>query len=148
MQRDWPDIFGGLILAALGAGAAGWAATYYDMGTLRRMGPGFFPVVLGGALCLLGLVVALPALRRSAPPVQIEPATALAVLAAIVIFALGLNRLGLAGSTALAVLIASLPAPRKGWRWRVVLALAVTALTVLVFSIGLRMTLPLWPRLP
>lgn len=147
MQRDWPDIFGGLILAAIGAGAVVWAAMYYDMGTLRRMGPGFFPVVLGAALFLLGLVVALPALGRAADAPKIEPGTAAAVLAAILIFAFGLSRLGLAGATAATVLVATLPAPRKGWVWRVLLAVAVTTLTVLVFSLGLQMTLPIWPRL-
>ena len=147
MQRDWPDILGGLLLAVLGAGAALWAAMYYDMGSLRRMGPGFFPVALGAALFLLGLVIALPALGRTAEAPKIEPATALAVLAAIVIFALSLSRVGLAGATAVTVLIATLPAPRKGWIWRIVLALSVTVLTVLVFSVGLRMTLPVWPRL-
>lgn len=147
MQRDWPDILGGLILAAIGAGAVVWAAMYYDMGTLRRMGPGFFPVVLGAALFLLGLVVALPALGRAADAPKIEPGTAAAVLAAILIFAFGLSRLGLAGATAATVLVATLPAPRKGWVWRVLLAVAVTTLTVLVFSLGLQMTLPIWPRL-
>lgn len=146
MQRDWPDILGGLSLAIIGAGAAIWAAMYYDMGSLRRMGPGFFPVVLGAVLFLLGLVVAVPALWRKADAPTLEPGTAIAVLAAIIVFALSLHRLGLAGATALAVLIASLPAPRPGWVWRGVLALSVSVLTVLVFSIGLRMTLPLWPR--
>ncbi|WP_333826809.1 tripartite tricarboxylate transporter TctB family protein [Pararhodobacter sp.] len=148
MQRDWPDLCGGLILAAIGAGAAVWAALYYDMGTLRRMGPGFFPVVLGAVLFLLGMVVALPAVGRTAAAPKVEPAAAAAVLAAILIFALGLNRLGLAGATAASVLVATLPAPRKGAVWRIVLAVVVTVLTVLVFSLGLRMTLPLWPRLP
>lgn len=147
MQRDWPDIFGGLILAAIGACALVWAALYYDIGTLRRMGPGFFPVVLGAALCVLGLIVALPALGRSGTAPKIEPASAIAVLAAILIFAFGLSRLGLAGATAAAVLVATIPAPRKGWVWRITLAAIVTVLTVLVFSFGLQMTLPLWPRL-
>ncbi|MFU8866170.1 MAG: tripartite tricarboxylate transporter TctB family protein [Rhodobacterales bacterium] len=148
MQRDWADIFGGLALAAIGAGAAGWAAVHYDMGSLRRMGPGAFPVVLGGTLFLLGLFVALPAYARTATAPKFEAAAALGVLGAILVFALGLPWLGLAGATATAVLVATLPAPRKGWVWRIVLALAVTALTLLVFNIGLRMTLPLWPRLP
>lgn len=147
MQRDWPDICGGVILAALGAAAAGWAAMHYDIGTLRRMGPGFFPLVLGTVLVLLGLVIALPALARQAEPAKIEPAPVLAVLAAIIIFALGLTPLGLAAATAAAVLVASWPAPRQGWLWRITLAAAVTLLTVAVFSYGLRMTLPLWPRL-
>ena len=147
MQRDWPDVLGGVILAAIGAGFALWALVHYDAGTLRRMGPGFFPMVLGSVLFGLGLIIALPALGRNGTAPRIEPGAALAVLASIVIFALGLQRLGLAGSAALAVLVASIPAPRKGWLWRLVLAAAVTALTVLVFSFGLRMTLPVWPRL-
>lgn len=147
MQRDWPDLLGGLALAALGIGAASWAAMHYDLGTLRRMGPGFFPVVLGGVLFVLGLVVALPALGRTAAAPKLEPGTAAAVLGAILIFALGLYRLGLAGATLSAVLVATIPAPRPGWAWRLVLAAAVTLLVIMVFSVGLRMTLPLWPRL-
>ncbi|WP_112314444.1 tripartite tricarboxylate transporter TctB family protein [Rhodovulum viride] len=148
MHRDWPDILGGLALAAIGAAAAGWALAQYDIGTLRRMGPGFFPAVLGGLLTVLGLVVALPALRRRSDAPGIEPLAALAVLAAILVFGLGLFRIGLVAATAAAVLVASLPAPRPGWGWRLALAAAIALLTVLVFGFGLRMSLPLWPRLP
>jgi len=146
VQRDWPDLLGGLTLAALGAIAAGWALLHYDLGSLRQMGPGFFPAVLGAVLVALGLIVALPALWRAGPRPTVEAGVIVAVLAAILIFGLGLRHLGLAGATAASVLVASLPAPRPGWRWRAGLAVAVTALTVLVFSVGLQMTLPLWPR--
>ena len=147
MRRDWSDVAGGLVLAALGLAACLWAVAHHDLGTLRRMGPGFFPAGLGALLAVLGLIVALPALRRAATAPRVEPWAALAVLAAILIFGLGLMRLGLVGATAASVLVATLPAPHPGWRWRIVLAVAVTALTVLVFSLGLRMTIPLWPRL-
>ncbi|MBL3567257.1 tripartite tricarboxylate transporter TctB family protein [Rhodovulum sulfidophilum] len=148
MQKDWPDILGGLVLATLGAAAAGWALAHYDIGSLRRMGPGFFPVVLGALLAGLGLAIALPALGREAGPRPgIEPRAAVAVLAAILVFGFGLFRLGLVGATAAAVLIAALPAPHGGRAWRLVLALAISALTVLVFGLGLRMNVPLWPRL-
>jgi uncharacterized membrane protein len=147
MERDWPDLCGGLALAGLGAAAAGWAVAHYDIGTLRQMGPGFFPAVLGAVLVVLGLMVALPALHRVAPPPRLDIGVIVAVLAAILIFGLGLSRLGLAGATALSVLVASIPAPRAGWRWRIILCLCVAVLTVLVFSVGLQMTLPVWPRL-
>lgn len=148
MRRDWPDIAGGLVLAAVGAVAAGWALAHYDLGTLRQMGPGFFPAILGTLLAALGLMVALPAWKRAAPAAKVEPAAVIAVLASILIFGAGLSRIGLVGATAAAVLVATLPAPHPGWTWRVILTVVVTALTVLVFSLGLRMTLPLWPRLP
>lgn len=149
-QRHWPDILGGLILAALGAGAAVWAGLHHEVGTLRRMGPGFLPVGLGLGLAGLGLMIALPALvrleARTDEGAGIEAAPLLAVVAAILVFALGVQRAGLVGASFAAVLIATLPAPRPGWRWRLVLAGAITLLTVGVFHLGLRMTLPLWPR--
>ncbi len=148
MRRDWPDICGGLALTAVGLLACGWALAEYDLGTLRRMGPGFFPAILGALLAALGLIVALPALGRAGMPARVAPRSAVAVLASIVIFGFGLPRLGLAGATAASVLVASLPAPQPGWTWRIVLMVAITLLTVLVFSVGLRMTLPVWPRLP
>ena len=146
MDRDWPDIIGGLVLAAIGVGAAVWAGLHYDLGTLRRMGPGLFPVVLGTAVAGLGLIIALPALRRPGDGARIEAMPVICVLAAILIFGLALRPVGLVGVTVAAVLVATLPAQRTGWLWRIVLALAITALTVLVFHVGLRMTVPLWPR--
>jgi hypothetical protein len=51
-------------------------------------------------------------------------------------------------STWKTVLIASLPAPRRGWRWRLILAAIITVLTWLVFKQGLQMTMPVWPDFP
>ncbi|GGL72242.1 tripartite tricarboxylate transporter TctB family protein [Wenxinia marina] len=147
MKRDWPDIWGGLALALVGLAAAGWAWVHYDPGTLRRMGPGAFPLGLGLALAGLGAAIAVPALRRAGAPVKPEPWAAACVLAAILVFGLGLRPLGLVLATASAVLISTLPAPRPGAVWRLVLAALVTALTVVLFHVGLQMTLPLWPRL-
>ncbi len=104
--------------------------------------------MLGALLAALGLVVALPAWRRVGVPTPVQPQAALGVLAAILIFGFGLSRMGLVGATAASVLVATLPAPKAGFGWRLLLTAAVTALIVLVFSFGLRMTLPLWPRLP
>lgn len=147
MRRDLDDLLGGLALTLLGGGALVWSLLHYEIGSLRQMGPGFFPALLGGGLSLLGLAVALPALRRSGTPAPFEGRAALAVIGAIVIFGLGLTRLGLVPATALAVAVASLPAPHPGRMWRAGLVVTVTALTVLVFHVGLRMTIPLWPRL-
>lgn len=147
MQRDWPELWGGLILAMIGVGAAFYAWQNYDLGTLRQMGPGFFPVAMGVALCGFGLVIALPGLWRRSEGVTFDIASLLLILAAVLVFGLALPRLGLVATAFATVLIATLPAERRGWVWRGVLALAITLVTVLVFHVGLRMTLPLWPRL-
>jgi uncharacterized membrane protein YidH (DUF202 family) len=147
MQRDWPEVWGGLILAMIGVGAAFYAGQNYDLGTLRQMGPGFFPVAMGVALCGFGLIIAMPGLWRRSEGVPFDIASLLLILAAVLVFGLALPRLGLFATAFATVLIATLPAERRGWVWRGVLALAITLVTVLVFHVGLRMTLPLWPRL-
>lgn len=146
--RDWPDLLGGAALALTGAGVAAVAALRLDVGTLRQMGPGFLPLVLGAVLTVLGAAIALGARGRVAPPLTIHWREAACVIGGILLFAAGLPRLGLMPSTALLVLVASVPAPRAGLGWRLVLAAAVTLLTWAVFSAGLRIGLPLWPRLP
>lgn len=144
-DRDRADVIGGVALALLGLAVAGWAAANFDLGTPRRMGPGFFPLGLGLLLAILGAIVALTA----APAPGARPRVALpelvALIAAIVIFAVGLERIGLVPTTVLSVLVSSTAVARPGILWRLVLAVAVTAISVAVFSYGLAMNLPLLP---
>lgn len=148
MKRDWADIWGGAVMALLGAGVAIHAGMRLDFGTVRAMGPGFFPVTLGILLALLGAGIAVPAWRRGAEAQPLRWGDAAAVIAAILIFGLGMSRLGVVLACFLSVLVAAFPAPHKGWLWRVVLAAVVTALTYIVFVLGLKMSLPVLPRLP
>ncbi len=48
-------VVGGLLLAGLGAATVVMARDY-TVGSPSNMGPGFFPMMLGGLLCLFGLV--------------------------------------------------------------------------------------------
>ena len=50
------DILSGLIFLGFGL-AFGFAATGYEIGTAFRMGPGYFPLLLAGALALLGVAI-------------------------------------------------------------------------------------------
>jgi hypothetical protein len=145
MKRDYQDLASGVILAAIGLAVAIYATASYEIGSLRHMGPGFFPAVLGSFLALLGLVIALPAWARTGHAVRIAWKEAGAVLVAILVFASGLERLGLVPVTAVTVLIASLAAQDRRIGWRLGLAVVVTALSVAVFHFGLKMTTPLWP---
>lgn len=147
MKRDIPDLVGGVLLAAIGLFVTLYSLNHYDFGSMRRMGPGFFPVLLGGVLALLGVIIALPAIVRQGGSVRVAWKECLAVLAAIIVFAAGLDRLGLVLTTLASVLIATLATPDRRIGWRIALALVVTALSVAVFSFGLKMTVPLWPGL-
>jgi hypothetical protein len=145
MKRDIPDLAGGVLLAAIGLFVTFYAVGHYEIGSLRRMGPGFFPAFLGGVLAALGVMIALPALGRQGEAIRIAWKECLAVLAALLVFAAGLNQVGLVLVTLASVLIATLAAPDRRIGWRIALAVIVTILSVAVFSFGLKMTVPLWP---
>ena len=55
------DFFAGLLYMAIGIAFA-WGATNYTIGDGARMGPGYFPLLLGVVLALIGAVVAVRAL--------------------------------------------------------------------------------------
>jgi hypothetical protein len=50
------DYYGGGLMLLFGL-AAVWAGTSYRIGSLERMGPGFFPVALGVILALVGVAI-------------------------------------------------------------------------------------------
>jgi hypothetical protein len=145
MQRDHQDLWWGGLLALGGLSVAGYSAAHYTFGTLRRMGPGFFPVVLGLVLVGLGLAIAIPAWRRAGSAKPFAWRETLAVAVALLLFGMLLERMGLLATTAITSLIASSVAPAKGILWRLILALIITAVTWAVFIGALQMPLPVWP---
>lgn len=144
MRRDLYDLGWGATLALTGLAVAGYAWVNYDLGSLRRVGPGFFPATLGVLLAGLGGLIAIPAMGRPGQSRRFAWPEAIAVVSALLIFGLLLDRLGVLLTTALTVLIASSVAPRRGLIWRLVLSVAVTALVWVIFVLALTMPLPIW----
>lgn len=143
LNKDFRDLLGGLLMMAIGIFAAVYAQRY-DMGQLHRMGPGYFPVMLGSLLAILGFFIALPALFRQGTKIQIQWKSLLWVLASLLLFAGLLEKLGLIFATIISV-IASTMASDLPWRSKIILALSVALITYLIFSYGLGMYLPTWP---
>jgi len=52
--KSQKDFFAGLMFAVVGVGFA-WGATTYNVGSGARMGPGYFPLMLGVVMALIGL---------------------------------------------------------------------------------------------
>jgi hypothetical protein len=134
--RDYGDIVGGLLL--IGAGT--WFGIYaleYPVGQLRRMGPGFFPAVLGALVALFGVLVLIPALFRGAELPKIEWRPFFMVCAALLGFALAVERVGLVPATFVLVILASIG--RRGFSLlpTLVLAAALAVIAVVIFSEGL-----------
>jgi hypothetical protein len=57
------DVWAGLMLIAIGATAM-FMARNYGFGTALRMGPGFFPILLGGLLIVFGVYMLASGLRQ------------------------------------------------------------------------------------
>ena len=146
MQRDTLDLWWGGLLALLGLFVAAYAGTHYEFGTPRQMGPGFFPVALGVALALLGVMIAVPAWNRRVDKKPFAFKELVVVSASLLLFAVALDSVGLILTTAATSLLASSVAPRKGVLWRLVLTVVITALTFVIFSVALKMSIPVWPR--
>lgn len=56
------DFWSGVMFLATGVFFVAWAVTHYQMGSAVRMGPAYFPTVLGGLLAVLGLIILLGSL--------------------------------------------------------------------------------------
>jgi hypothetical protein len=54
--KSQKDFFSGVMFSAVGTAFA-WGATTYNVGQGARMGPGYFPLMLGILLAILGAVV-------------------------------------------------------------------------------------------
>lgn len=139
------DVLAGALFMLFGAAGFGFGLSY-PLGTAARMGPGYFPIVLSGALFLVGAYVTAKGVREHMPAAKIAWRPALAVLAAALSFA-AVERVGLAISAVVLVLVASIAQP--GWRLRRegALALVLACFAVIVFRKLLGMPIPLWPSL-
>ncbi len=60
------DFFSGLMFMTVG-GAFAWGAVSYEIGDAARMGPGYFPFMLGLILVGLGALVTVNAVRKGLP---------------------------------------------------------------------------------
>lgn len=54
--KSQKDFFAGLMFLLIGGGFA-WGATTYSVGSGARMGPGYFPLLLGVILAVIGAVI-------------------------------------------------------------------------------------------
>lgn len=143
--RHPKDFLAGLLFVAFGV-AAIWIGSHYTLGTAARMGPGYFPRILGILLVVLGLVLALRAIRLNGPPLsRWHWRPVLIVLGSVALFGLVLNRAGLVVSTIFLIVAASAASREFRPRESVVAGVALAALVVAIFVYGIKLQLPVWP---
>ena len=131
--RSPQDFWAGILFILFGC-AALWFGRDYAFGTLTKMGPGYLPAVLSWALVAIGGLLTARALAIDGPAIersQVVPQ--LLILSAIVLFALAIERLGLALAVVLVAVTASLASRDMRWSETIALAIGIAALCVLLF---------------
>ena len=116
------------------------------MGNLAKIGPGFLPVLLSIGLLGVGGVLALRALAADGPPIEkSQMVPQFFILAAIAVFAFGIERFGLALTVAAVAVTASFA--RRSMHVMEVIALAVglSVLCVVLFVELLGQPFMVWP---
>jgi hypothetical protein len=145
MIRNPKDFWAGVLFIAFGAAAIVIAGSY-PLGTAARMGPGYFPRMLGALLVVLGAALALRAMRiPGAPLARLQWRPTVIVLGSVVLFGAIVNRAGLVLSTILLIVLASAASREFRPRESLVAGMVLAALAVGVFIIGLQLLLPIWP---
>jgi hypothetical protein len=140
------DFWTGLLFGGFGLFAAIYAAAHYSLGSAVRMGPGYFPVWVGGLVAILGTALLLRSLRLEGPGLpRMRLRPALFVLGASVAFGYLLKPLGLVLATLLLVVVSALGGHEFRWKEAALLAAGLAAFAVAVFVYGLGLPFPLWP---
>lgn len=154
--KSQKDFFAGLMFMGVGVAFA-WGATTYNVGTGARMGPGYFPLMLGVLLAIIGAAITFTALvfetEGGGKIGKIAWKPLVFVIGANVIFGILLAGVGKFGIPAFGlivgiyalVFVASMA--EAGWKFRTTLILA-TVLAVgsyLAFVVALKLQFPVWP---
>jgi len=155
MNKLTRDHVGGAMLVATGA-AVVIAGVGYGMGTLRQMGSGFFPAVLGVLMALVGVALLMTAPRAASAPAESAAETAhlagpvvqwrgwLCIIAGVLSFVVLGQHGGFVPASFVSVFVAALGDRGNSVRAAAGLAALMTALGVVVFHYGLHLLLPLF----
>jgi hypothetical protein len=156
--RSQKDFFSGLMFASVGAAFA-IGALNYKIGSGARMGPGYFPLMLGILLGVMGLVVLVNSLSLSGKEGDTNPVGAIAwkqlgfIIGANLLFGVLLGgmpsmdvpALGLVLAIYALVIVASMAGAQFRFKGSLVLATVLAIGSYLVFILGLSLQFQVWP---
>ena len=154
--KSQKDFFGGLLYVVIGGGFA-IGSTNYTIGDSARMGPGYFPLLVGILLAILGAVIVFKSLVVETPDgdpigkwawkplVYIILANFLFGLLLGGVPSLGIPSLGVMIGILVLTLVAAKAGPEFKLKEVIILAIVLAAGSWLVFIWGLNLQMPVWP---
>jgi len=154
--KSQKDLLSGLMFTITGAAFA-LGAREYDMGTAGRMGPGYFPLMLGIILAVIGVIVTLQSFgeRREGEELgAIAWKPLIFIISANLIFGLLLGGLPSVGIPAMGLIVAivgltfvsMLAGDHFTWRGAVLLSAILAGGSYVVFVRLLGLTFQVWPE--
>ncbi len=139
------DFWSGIMFIAFAATAL-LAARGYSLGAAGKMGPGYFPVLLGSVLAFIGFILVARSFVISGEALtRIQVLPLVIIAAAVVLFGVLLQPLGLVISLALVTIVSAVASRESKPLEVAALTCVMAAFAVGVFVYGLRLPLPLWP---
>jgi len=150
------DFFSGVLFSAFGVAFA-WGATTYNVGTGARMGPGYFPLIVGVLIAFMGSLIAVKSLVVETE--DGEPIGRIAwrqlgfIIGANLVFgvllgglpSIGLPAMGLIVAIYALTFIASLAGDQFSFKGVAILATILAIGSYLAFVVALKLQFPVWP---
>jgi putative tricarboxylic transport membrane protein len=141
------DFWSGIMFLAFAAVAL-LAARHYSLGSRGRMGPGYFPILLGTVLAGLGLILVVRSfVTEGEKPTRLHLVPLAIMTLGVCLFGVFIERLGLVISLMVVTVVTALASRESRPVEYAALALVLTAFSVGIFVYALRLPLPLWPAL-
>jgi hypothetical protein len=139
------DFYAGLLFFLFGL-AAMWLAFGYPLGTAARMGPGYFPRVLGGIMMVLGVILSARsfALKGDAITPFAWKAIGL-VLGGVAVFAAIVMLTGLVVATTVLIVITGLASKEFNLKESLISSALLATVAVMLFIKGLGLQFPIFP---
>jgi drug/metabolite transporter (DMT)-like permease len=145
--RNHKDFWAGIMFLAFGVLFIFWSRSY-QLGTAAKMGPGYFPTVLGGIMAVLGLIIVLGAFSRSNEETRVERIgfkEIFLVLAGVAAFAFLLNYLGMMLSIIIMAFIAATASHEFKVKETAINSVVMCVLAYVFFAYLLEIQMPTWP---
>jgi len=141
--RNGKDFWIGVVYVVFGS-AAVIISRDYEMGTALKMGPSYFPTILGGLLILIGIISLVRSLLKPGDPFGVFALRGLfLIVASIMLFGFIVRGAGLIIALPVLIIISSCASTRFSWKYSLVLAAGLTIFCILVFVKGLGVPLPI-----
>ena len=145
--RSQKDFASGLMFILVGL-AFSWTARGYSMGTAAKMGPGYFPFLLGMVLAVLGALVLIGSMSSKGEEDHLarwDLKILLWILGSVVLFGLLLKPLGMVLSVFVLVLVSSMASHEFSWKGALLNGVVLVLISVGAFVYGINLQMPVWP---